>query len=202
MRSLLQGRSFQALDLLLGAVDSLSANRDIAEALAPETLTSFAQHHVKELFKEVGCVREPRDEDVSEWLLKGDRHALTLALERSGVSDAEKGNSGVAKLCVPDFSNLTFVAALRKGNWHVPALAKRAHPGEVDLSRWSTRELTVVLLQVAHLHGTMPDWPCAYRKSVQGGLRFARLDLPRAGPGAVATLRSLNCPRVWVLACG
>ena len=50
MRSLLQGRSFQALDLLLGAVDSLSANRDIEEAMVPETLTSFAQHHVKELF--------------------------------------------------------------------------------------------------------------------------------------------------------
>jgi hypothetical protein len=166
------------LDLLLGTADSPSVNRDIAEALAPETLTSFAQHHVKELFGEVGCVSEPRDADVSEWLLKGDRHALTLALGRSVSEDAEEGNGGVAKLSVPDFSNLMFVAALRKGHWHVPALAKRAHPAEVDLSWWSTRELTVVvLLQVAHLKGMMPDWPCACLPESRSKVDYASLAL-------------------------
>ena len=147
-------------------------------------------------------MREPRDEDVSEWLLKGDRRALTLALGRSVSEDTKEGNGDVAKLCVPDFSNLLCVAALRKGHWHVPALAKRAHPAEVDLSRWSTCELTVVvLLQVAHLKGMMPDWPCACLPESRSKVDYASLALTCNGLALERLQLSgdcLSCPLVCV----
>ena len=128
---LVRGRSFQALDLLLGAVERPSVNCDgFVDSLTPAALASFAKQCVKDLFDEVKSTREPLDEDVSEWLLEGDQHAMKLALNPPRPGVMAQVNIGIA----------LFKAALRQGHWHVPALAKFAHPKEMDLSRCSTSE--------------------------------------------------------------